>query len=61
MATRTGDTILNISGLPENIEEDYIQLHFAKKCGGAKVKVLSFNEADKTAVVSIKELDSAGM
>ena len=65
--TRTRDTILNISDLPSDIEEDYIQYHFVKKLksikcsGAAEVKVLNFSEADNTAVVSIKQLDSTGM
>lgn len=58
-----GDTVLNLTGVPSEAEEDYIELYFTKKCaalGGGEVKVLNFSESDNTAVVSIKELSSEG-
>ena len=65
MATkkRAGDTVLHITGVPNEVEEDYIELYFTKKCsglGGGEVKVLNFSESDNTAVVSIKQLSSEG-
>ena len=65
MATkkRTGDTVLNLTGVPSGVDEDYIEHYFTKKCsgiGGGKVEVLSFSEDDNTAVVSIKQLSSEG-
>ena len=65
MATkkRTGDTVLNLTGVPSGVDEDYIEHYFTKKCstlGGGKAEVLSFSEDDNTAVVSIKQLSSEG-
>ena len=65
MATkkRAVDTVLNITGVPSGVEEDYIEHHFTKKCrelGGGEVEVLSVSESDSTAVVSIKQLSSEG-
>ena len=65
MATkkRAVDTVLNITGVPSGVEEDYIELYFTKKCsglGGGEVEILSFSESDNTAVVSIKQLSSEG-
>ena len=66
MATKAhvSSTSLRISGIPSEIAEDqdYIEHYFKKKCGGAggEVKLLSFSEADNTAVVSIRQLDDKG-
>ena len=61
--TQCDPTVLDISGLPSEIEKDYIEHHFSKKCGGKEVKVLSISrEGDTaTAVVSIKQLNSKGI
>ena len=63
MQKRTGDTLLNITGVPSQIDEDYIELYFTKKCSGlgvGEVKVMSFSKSDNTAVVSIKQMSSEG-
>ena len=61
MATKTDDTILKISGIPREIEEEYIEHYFSKKCGRREAKLLSYSETDSTAVVFIKQLDSEGI
>ena len=63
MAERTGDTLLTITGVPSEAEEDYIELYFTKKCRGlgvGEVKVMNISESDNTAVVSIKQMSSEG-
>ena len=65
MAAKTshiGDTtILSISALPKNIDEEYIQIYFTKNCEVRGEVKVSFNKDDNTAVAFIKpQLDSEG-
>lgn len=62
MSAQSDQAVLNISGLPNEIEEDYIEHYFSKKCGGKEVKVLSMSQGGDTAtaIVAIKQLNSQG-
>lgn len=60
MATKTDETLLNITGIPSKIDKDYLAFYFLKKCDGKEARILSYVEADNTAVMSIKQLDDEG-
>ena len=51
--------LLNISGIPSEVEKDDIEDYFSRrKLGGGEAKLLNLDEGE--AVVSIKNLDSKG-
>jgi len=51
--------LLNVSGIPSEVEKDDIEDYFSRrKFGGGEVKLLNLDDGE--AVVSIKNLDSQG-
>ena len=50
--------LLSVSGIPDEVDEDDIKHSFSrKKCVCSEVKVLNYEESNRTAVVSVKLLD----